>query len=95
MNPLSDLGMSDKLWKKFNAKFVKKIYKDEEGNPIICSNCSSGEPISLHHVFVGWNRNGKLIHDYGTQGMFSCWACSQRRVMNVFKRLDKKIKVLN
>ena len=91
MNPLSDIGMSDEMWVKFNGRFVKKIYKDENGNPIICPNCTSGEPVSLHHVFVGFNRNGKLIHDYGTQGMFSCYACSQRRVMNVLKMTDERL----
>lgn len=86
MNPLSDIGMSDDIWAKFKARFVIEESRDENGDLIICGMCSSGEPISLHHIFIGFDRNGRLIHDYGTQGMFSCFACNMRRAWNVMRR---------
>jgi len=86
MNPLDDIGMSDEIYEKFKSRFVIKEYFNEDGSPIICPNCTSGEPVSLHHVFGGFDRTGKLIHDYGTQGMFSCYACSQRLVYNCMKK---------
>ena len=86
MNPLADIGMSDEIYEKFKSRFVIKEYFNEDGLPIICPNCTSGEPVSLHHVFGGFDRTGKLIHDYGTQGMFSCYSCSQRRVYNCMKK---------
>jgi len=81
MNPLSDIGMPDNFWKKY-----QRICSKIEGLHPKCQ-CGSGLPITVNHIPL-WTKKGII---WVTNSFLTCLACATRLLWKVKSSADEDI----
>ena len=78
MNPLSDLGMPDSFWEKYQKR-CSKI----EGEHPLCS-CGSGLPITVNHIPLPTTGIQWVTNDF-----LACLACSTRLLWGIYAKTNQ------
>ena len=80
MNPLSDIGMTDSFWKKYQQRCSKT-----EGLSPECQ-CGSGLPITVNHIPIR-TEDGSIL--WVTNSFLTCLACATRLLWKSYAKTMK------